>query len=209
MENEFLFKGLAVGFLLCAPLGPVGILCIQRTLTDGRLAGFFSILGAAVMDACYSLMAGFGMSVIAGALSQTKFWLQLCGGAVLVVVGIRLFTTPLGKRPRQGHARSAADAFLATISLMLSNPVPILAISAVLSAASGSRLRIDLDDIRLFALGVFLGSLMWSPILIATASLMNPVLEQGRLPLINRVCGAALFICGLFLGIAPLVASSM
>jgi threonine/homoserine/homoserine lactone efflux protein len=209
MENGFLVMGVAVGFGLCAPLGPVGILCIRRTLTDGRLAGFFAILGAAVVDAFYSFVAGYGLSVIAGALDRTKFWFQLCGGVVLVVVGIRLFSASPANRPRQGHARSVADAFLATFSLMLSNPLPILAISAVLSAASGSRLRIDLYDIRLFALGVFLGSLMWSPILMAAASLMNPVLDQGRLPLINRVCGAALFICGLFLGIAPLLASSM
>jgi threonine/homoserine/homoserine lactone efflux protein len=209
MENAFLLKGLAVGFLLCAPLGPVGIFCIQRTMLDGRLAGFFSILGAAVVDAFYGFVAGFGMSVIADALEQAKFWFQLFGGVVLVMVGIRLFTAFSRNRISQGHVRSSVDAFLSTLSLMLSNPLPILVISAVLSALTGSSFRIDLCDIPLFVLGVFLGSLVWSPILATAASLISPVLQHGHLPLINRICGGAIFFCGLFLGIAPLVAYSL
>jgi arginine exporter protein ArgO len=92
---------------------------------------------------------------------------------------------------------------------MLSNPLPILVISAVLSALTGSKFRIDLCDIPLFVLGVFLGSLMWSPILVATASLITPVLQRGHLPLINRICGAVIFFSGLLMGVAQLVAHSM
>ena len=99
MENAFLLKGLAVGFLLCAPLGPVGIICIQRTMIDGRLTGFFSILGAAVVDAFYGVVAAYGMSAVGGVLDHGKFWFQLFGGTVLVVVGIRLFTASSRNRP--------------------------------------------------------------------------------------------------------------
>jgi threonine/homoserine/homoserine lactone efflux protein len=208
MENAFLLKGVAVGFVLCAPIGPVGILCLQRTIIDGRLSGFFSILGAAVVDAFYGGVAGCGMSVV-GVLDQGKFWFQLFGGAVLVVVGIRLYTASSIKRTSQGRVRGSADAFLSTLSLMLSNPLPILVISAALSAVTGGQLRIDLVDIPLFALGIFLGSLLWSPILVTASSLISPVLQPGHLTLLNRVCGAILFFCGLLLGAAPLVAHSM
>jgi threonine/homoserine/homoserine lactone efflux protein len=209
MENAFLLKGLAVGFVLCAPLGPVGILCLQRTMIEGRLSGFFSILGAAVVDAFYGGVAGCGMSVVVGVLDQGKFWFQLFGGAVLVVVGIRLYTAASINRTSQGHVRGSVDAFLSTLSLMLSNPLPILVISAALSAVTGGQLRIDLVDIPLFALGIFLGSLMWSPILVTASNLISPVLQPGHLSLLNRVCGAILFFCGLLLGAAPLVAHSM
>ena len=208
MENAFWLKGMIVGFVLCAPLGPVGILCIQRTMIDGRLSGFFSILGAAVVDAFYGGVAGYGMSVAAGVLEQWKFWFQLFGGAVLVMVGIRLYTVASINRTAHGHVRSSADAFLSTLSLMLSNPLPILVISAALSAFPGGRLRIDLFDIPLFALGIFLGSLLWSPILVTASSLIRPVLQPGHLALINRICGAVIFCCGLLLGIAPLMAHS-
>ena len=208
MENAFWLKGLLVGFVLCAPLGPVGILCIQRTMIDGRLSGFFSVLGAAVVDAFYGGVAGCGMSVAAGVLEQGKFWFQIFGGAVLAVVGIRLYTTASVNRSPQGHVRSSADAFLSTLSLMLSNPLPILVMSAALSAVPGGRLRIELFDIPLFMLGIFSGSLLWSPILVTASSLISPVLQPGHLALINRICGAVIFCCGLLLGLAPLMAPS-
>lgn len=209
MENAFLLKGLAVGFVLCAPLGPVGILCLQRTMIDGRLSGFFSILGAAVVDAFYGGVAGCGMSVVVGVLDQGKFWFQLFGGAVLVVVGIRLYTASSINRTSQGHVRGSAGAFLSALSLMLSNPLPFLVISAALSAFTGSKHQIDLLDIPLFAFGIFLGSLLWSPILLTASALISPVLQPGHLTLINRVCGAVIFFCGFWLGVAPLVAPSM
>jgi threonine/homoserine/homoserine lactone efflux protein len=210
METAFLLKGLAVGFLLCAPLGPVGILCIRRTLIDGRLAGFFSILGAAVVDAFYGVVAAYGMSAVGGVLDHGKFWFQLFGGTVLVVVGIRLYTAAGSiSRTSQGHIRSSADAFLSMLSLMLSNPLPILVIGAALSAFTGSKLQIDFFDIPLFAFGIFLGSLLWSPILLTASTLISPVLQPGHLTLISRVCGAVIFICGFLLGVAPLVAPSM
>lgn len=209
MENAFLLKGLTVGFVLCAPLGPVGILCIQRTMIDGRLSGLFSIMGAAVVDAFYGVVAAFGMSVVGGVLDQGKFWFQLFGGVVLVGVGIRLNTAVPINRTSQGYVRSSTDAFFSTLSLMLSNPLPILVISAALSAIPGGKPGIDLSDIPLFAFGIFLGSLLWSPILVAASSLVSRVLQPGHLTLINRVCGAVIFFCGLLLGVAPLVAHWM
>ena len=210
MENAFWLKGMIVGFVLCAPLGPVGIICLQRTMIEGRLSGFFSILGAAVVDAFYGVVAAYGMSAVGGVLDHGKFWFQLFGGTVLVVVGIRLYTAAASiRRTSQGHIRSSADAFLSTLSLMLSNPLPILVIGAALSAFAGSKLQIDFIDIPLFAFGIFLGSLLWSPILLTASTLISPVLQPGHLTLINRVCGVVIFFCGFLLGVAPLVAPSM
>lgn len=209
METAFWWEGIIVGFVLCAPLGPVGVLCLQRTMTAGHLSGFFSILGAAVVDGFYAVVAGFGTSVIGGVLDQGKFWFQLLGGVVLVVVGIRVYTASYIDRTARGHVKSSVDAFLSTLSLMLSNPLPILVISAALSSIPGGKLWIGLFDIPLFALGVFLGSLLWSPILVTASSLISPMLRPGHFRLINRVCGAAIFFCGLLLGVAPLVTHSM
>ena len=202
-------KGMIVGFVLCAPLGPVGVLCLQRTITAGRWAGFLSILGAAVVDALYGLVAGFGMSVVGSVLDQGRFWFQLIGGLVLVVAGIRIYTASTLRRTSEGHVKGLRDAFLSTLTLMLSNPLPILVISAALSAVTVGRLRIGLFDIPLFALGVFLGSLLWSPILVTASSLISPLLQPRHLTLINRVCGAAIVCCGLALGAGSLLAHSI
>jgi threonine/homoserine/homoserine lactone efflux protein len=210
MENAFWLKGMFVGFVLCAPLGPAGMLCIQRSLTDGRRSGLLSILGAAVVDALYGVIAAYGMRTVGGVLEHGKFWFQLFGGLVLVVVGIRCYTTATAIRHTPaGHVRSSIEAFLSTLSLMLSNPLPILVIGAALSGITGGMLAIGLLDILMFAFGIFLGSLLWSPILLTASSLIRPVLQPGHRARINRVCGALLFFCGLVLSVAPLVAHSM
>jgi threonine/homoserine/homoserine lactone efflux protein len=209
MENAFWLKGMVVGFVLCAPLGPVGVLCLQRTITAGRWAGFFSILGAAMVDGFYGMVAGFGLSIIGNMLDVGKFWFQLFGGGVLVAVGLRLCTAPPVIRTSQGLIRNSLDAFLSTSALMLSNPLPILVISAALSGLTGESLGIDFTDIPRFALGLFLGSLLWSPLLVNASSWIRPMIQPQHLALVNRVCGALIVCCGLALGAASLAAYSM
>jgi len=114
-----------VGFVLCAPLGPVGVLCLQRTITAGRLAGFFSILGAAVVDGFYGMVAGFGMSLVGNMLDGGRFWFQLFGGVMLVGVGFRLCAASPIARTSQDPLRDSLGAFLSTSALMLSNPLPM------------------------------------------------------------------------------------
>jgi threonine/homoserine/homoserine lactone efflux protein len=209
MEIGLGLKGIAVGFMLCAPLGPVGVLCLQRTITAGRQAGFCSILGAALVDGVYGLLAGFGMNVIGSILQQGKFWFQLFGGVVLVGVGIRLCTNWPPASHASGHVRSSVDAFLSTLTLMLSNPLPILVISAALSAITGAHLNIGHSDAALFALGLFLGSLLWSPILVCASSRLSTMVPPAHIPLFHRVSGAAIICCGILLGVVPLLVPSM
>jgi threonine/homoserine/homoserine lactone efflux protein len=209
MEIAFCLKGIAAGFVLCAPLGPVGLVCLQRTMAFGRREGFFSILGAAVIDGFYGIVAGFGMSAIGIALDEGKFWFQLFGGVALVGVGIRLYTAPAAPRAAPSHVRCSLDAFLSTFTLMLSNPLPIVVISAALSATTGGRIGIGFIDILLFALGLFTGSLLWSPILVTASSLICSMLQPQHLSLINRACGAVIVACGLALGAASLAPPSI
>lgn len=198
-----------VGFVVCAPLGPVGILCLQRTMTAGRLPGFFSILGAAAVDAFYGAVAGFGLNLIAGTLAEGKCWFPLFGGMVLVVVGIRLGRASPISRISQDPVKNSVDAFLSTIALMLSNPLPILVISAALSAISGGTPRMGVFDVLLFASGVFLGSLLWFPLLVTASARVRPMLRPEHLRVINRLCGAVVFLCGLLLSLSPLIRHSM
>lgn len=209
MEIAFYVKGIAVGFVLCAPLGPVGVLCLERTVSAGRLAGFFSILGAAVVDGFYGLVAGFGMNAIGTFLNEGRFWFQLFGGVVLVAVGVRLYISSPASRPSRTPGRSLLDAFLATAALMLSNPLPILVISAALSALTTGRLGNGFPDVPQFAIGLFLGSLLWSPLLVGASSWIGRMVQPDHLRLISRACGAAIVFCGLLLGAASLTTSSM
>jgi threonine/homoserine/homoserine lactone efflux protein len=207
MDPSCFNTGVALGFLLCAPLGPVGILCIRHALCDGRLAGTLAVLGAAVADAIYCLMAAFGIALVASFLDLGRLWVQAFGGLVLVGVGFSLWRRP----PEPGAACGCAGrtrllgAFLSTFLVMLSNPLPILVISAALSAMSGPALASAPRAAPLLMAGVFFGSLLWAPILVIGASALKPLLRRERLQVLQRACGAALLVCGLVLGASPLL----
>ena len=92
MEIGFLIRGLIIGFSIAAPVGPIGVLCIRRTLAEGRAAGLISGLGAATADAIYGCIAGFGLTFISNLLIDQQMWLRLFGGAFLCYLGLTTFS---------------------------------------------------------------------------------------------------------------------
>src|ERR1700688_2684883 len=98
-----LLKGLAVGLAIAAPVGPIGLLCIRRTLSDGQRYGLASGLGAATADACYGVVAGFGLTFLSRFLVAQQFWLTLGGGVFLCYLGARTaLTRPAARAARAG-----------------------------------------------------------------------------------------------------------
>ena len=101
MEISFFLKGLALGFSIAAPVGPIGVLCIRRTVQFGRFSGLFSGLGAAIADAMYAFIAAFGLTFISNCILRGQFWLQLIGGGFLFYLGCRTFFAKPSDKPRQ------------------------------------------------------------------------------------------------------------
>jgi len=91
MEFIYLFKGLIIGFAMAVPIGPIGILCIRKTLAEGHSRGLIIGLGAATADAFYAGLAAFGLTFVSGVISSQHVWLSLVGGGILVFLGIRTF----------------------------------------------------------------------------------------------------------------------
>src|SRR5690349_8507582 len=90
----FFLKGLLIGLAIAAPVGPIGILCIQRSLQEGFKIGLFTGLGAAMADGTYGLMAGFGLTAISSLLVSYQFWIRILGGLFLLYLGIKLLLQP-------------------------------------------------------------------------------------------------------------------
>ena len=107
MELSLLARGLVLGFSIAAPVGPIGILCIRRTLTESRAAGFVSGLGAATADALYGCVAAFGITLVSESLLRGKSWLAWGGGAFLLWLGWR---TLLSRPPETAAAASSGGA---------------------------------------------------------------------------------------------------
>ena len=187
----FWLKGMLIGFAIAAPVGPIGLLCIQRTLARGRWSGVLSGLGAASADAVYGCIAGFGLASLAGLLLAWQMELRLVGGLFLLYLGWRTWLTPPAAeqaRVRPSRAGLLGD-YLSTFALTLTNPVTILAflgIFAGLGLAGGAG---DFTAAGALVLGVFAGSLLWWLLLVGGVGLLRGRLSPTVLRWINLASG--------------------
>ena len=187
-----LLKGLILGFSIAAPVGPIGLLCIQRTLQRGRLTGFVSGLGAATADACYGLIAALGLGTVVSFLLGLQFWLQLGGGLFLLWLGVKTLVARPAANAAGGLASEKTDlprAFVSVLLLTLANPATILSFFAVfaglgIDARSGSAVAL--------VTGVFFGSAAWWLILSFLAGLLRAHLNDGRTRALNVIAGLSL-----------------
>src|SRR5512132_2390031 len=123
MAPSFILKGLAIGFSIAAPVGPIGLLCIRRSLADGRQVGLAIGLGAATADAAYGCVAGFGLTAISSFLVGQRFWLSLLGGLFLCYLGARTFFSEAAQREATVQTNQVLPAYLSTFLLTLTNPM--------------------------------------------------------------------------------------
>ncbi len=189
---SFFLKGLLVGFSIAAPVGPIGLLCIQRTLSGGRLRGLLTGLGAAGADAVYGGIAGFGLSAAAGALVGAREWIGLFGGMFLLWLGARTFMAPPAAGAAESSGRGLAGTFLSTFFLTLTNPMTILSFAAVFAGLGIAGSGGDRFSALALVSGVFIGSAAWWLLLSGGVSLLGRALTPGMLRLTNRVSGAVI-----------------
>ena len=199
--NPLLFlKGILIGFSIAAPVGPIGVLCIRRTLTGGRKIGFASGLGAASADAIYGIVAGFGLSLVSNFLIDQQVILRLVGGIFLVYLGVKTFLSKTAEKPADaGNGKGLAGAYASTFFLTLTNPMTILSFTLIfaglgLAESAGG----NLWGAGLLVLGVFCGSALWWFLLSGGVSLLGQRLQNSHLVWINRAAGVIIFIFGMF-----------
>lgn len=191
-----LLKGTVVGFLIAAPVGPVGLLCIRRALADGRLAAFVAGLGAAVADTLYGAVAGMGMSLISDFLMQWRTPLSLLGGVFLLLLGWDAWRKPLTLgRAGSVHLGLVRD-FTTTFVITLTNPATILAFMAVFAAMGATHLGTAEAASWLLILGVFIGSTLWWMTLSGLASAVRERFSEHWLHRLNRVSAVLLWVSG-------------
>lgn len=182
-----LLAGLISGFSIAAPIGPIGLLCIRRTLSGGRKSGIASGLGVASADFIYGLVAAFGLTIASNVLIGGITWLRLAGGLFLIVLGAKIFLS----KPAMDMAepgRGMAGDYLSTLALTLTNPVTILSFAAVFTGFGLSTGNGNISS-ALFALGIFFGSLAWWLILCGSVDMLRSRLDRGAMTWINRISG--------------------
>ena len=171
-------------------MGPIGIICVQRTLHKGQLSGFISGLGAAIADSFFALVAGLGLGFLASFFEEQRLWLILIGGAILIFLGLRLFYSNIIKtvrRPKRNKTGLISD-FASIFFLTLSNPITIIFFGAVFAGwnimGSGSLWH------ALWAiLGIFGGAMLWWGILTTLVHAFREKFSLRRLVILNKVAG--------------------
>lgn len=189
-------KGIILGFCIAAPVGPIGILCIRRTLAGGRLSGFVTGLGAATADAFYGSVAAFGITAVSALLVDHHAWLQAAGGVFLGYLGISTMTVRPAGREIAAPERSLLGAYGSTLFLTLTNPMTIFSFAAVFAG-----LGITTPGAGAFAAamvaGVFCGSALWWLTLSFLVSRLGAGLSMHSLTWVNRGSGLILFVFGI------------
>ena len=197
MDSDFLLRGIIIGFSIAAPVGPIGVLCIRRTLASGFVAGLASGLGAASADAIYGSIAALGLTVVTSLLVSHQDWLRVVGGAFLCYLGVRtLLARPAGQLPSAQNV-SLASAYASTFLLTLTNPMTILSFVAIFSGLGIASAGGDYASAGLLVLGVFTGLATWWLLLSAGTSHLRSRLSQGALQWVNRASGTVIAGFGL------------
>jgi len=195
MDLIFSLKGIAIGFIMAIPIGPISIMCIRKTLSEGRLSGLIIGLGAATADLFYASVAAFGLTFISDTLVGQRLWIRLVGGGVLLFIGIRIFRAlpedPKIRINKSGILRS----YLTTFFLTLTNPLTIFVFLAVFAALGlGNGLGYFSHSILLT--GVFIGYGLWFLILSSGTILFRKKLDLVGLRWVNKIAGILIIISG-------------
>jgi len=183
----FLIKGIILGLSIAAPVGPIGVLCIRRTLANGIGNGFVSGLGAATADAIYGFMAVLGVSVVAVFLSEYQSCLRLVGGIFLLYLGYTTFQSMPANVAASANGEGLLGAYVSTLFLTITNPMTIMTFAAIFAGLGA----IGEDDRSSFFLviGVFIGSMLWWLILSGMVNVLRHKFDQKRLKLVNQLSG--------------------
>jgi len=193
MGATLLLQGFIVGFALAVPIGPIGILGVRKTLTEGQARGLVIGLGAATADMLFSSVAAFGLTVISSLFSHQMYWLRPVGGTVLLIVGIRIFRA---HPPDPSAARAGGGLFrtyASTVLLTITNPLTMFGFLAVF-AAMGLGHDLSIPMASTLIAGVFAGSFGWFVVLTSSASAFRNKLDVKGLRWVNRVAGALIIV---------------
>ena len=202
MDPELLTRGFVLGFTIAAAVGPISLLCIKRTLAEGRTVGFVSGLGVATADATYGAIAAFGLTAITDQLVAWRQPLAIVGGLFLLWIAWRTIRSVPGEAATDPNAggrdrRGLAGAYLSTLGLTMTNPMTILSFAALFVG-----LGVTADDLAgatLLTLGVFIGSASWWVVLVTVVGALRTRITPTWLRRVNVASG-------LLIGVFALVA---
>lgn len=197
MRLHLFWQGMVIGFSIAAPVGPIGLLCIRRSIVKGTGYGFISGLGAATADTMYGAIAVFGLTMVANMLASFQSLLQLCGGLFLCYLGYHTYFSGTVRHAASAESRGLVGAYMSVLLLTLTNPLTILAFVAIFAGLGIGPGTADYITASLFITGVFGGSALWWLLLTGAVGLFRANFSQRQMSLINKGSGIIIGCFGL------------
>jgi threonine/homoserine/homoserine lactone efflux protein len=198
MDSSLFIRGLVIGLSIAAPVGPIGVLCIRRTLAQGRSYGLASGLGAATADGVYGCVAGFGLTFISSFLVNQQVWLRLVGGVFLCYLGIKTLLAKPAEEEAEAKGVGLVGAYGSTFFLTLTNPMTILSFAAIFAGLGVAETGGDYASATILVAGVFAGSALWWLLLSGGVSLFRDRFTPAALVWVNRISGVVVMGFGVF-----------
>jgi threonine/homoserine/homoserine lactone efflux protein len=199
MSIWLFIKGILMGLLVSAPLGPVGVMCIQRTINRGVKSGFVSGLGAAAADTVYAIIAVLGLGFVITFIKEEKYWIQLVGALIIILFAIKIFyTNPAVEiRNKRNKKSKPLEEFISVFFVTLSNPGVFFAFIAFFAWFN----VVGEENVGYFSAliligGIFAGALSWWYILSAIINKFRKRIRLKNIWWLNKIMGIIVFICG-------------
>lgn len=193
----FLIKGIVLGLSIAAPVGPIGVLCIRRTLANGMVIGFISGLGAATADAIYGFIAALGISAVSAFFLDHQSYLRVIGGVFLLYLGYTTFKSLPAKVAANASGEGLIGAYVSTLFLTITNPLTIMSFAAVFAGLGVGAIGENYISSIFLVIGVFLGSMLWWLILSGMVNVLRHNFNQNRLKLVNQLSGLIITAFGI------------
>jgi len=194
-----ILQGILIGLTISAPLGPVGVLCIQRTIAKGLLAGFLAGLGAILADTFFATIAGFSISFIADFIARIQLHLRILGSIFLLYIGVKVFFTNPAKQLRK-QSKSKPNVWGDMVSvffLTISNPITLFVLGGVFAGFKLVTKESTTLSTIFLVFGIFIGAATWWLTLSFLVSLFRSKINLRRLLWINRITGIIIIITGI------------
>lgn len=198
MGYLILLKGLILGFSIAAPVGPIGLLCMNKTLSNGKLSGFLSGIGAASADMIYGCIAAFGLSAISNFLLNQAFYIKLFGGIFLCYLGVKTFIASGKSKAKESNSKGLLNDYFSTFVLTIANPMTIISFTAVFASLGIVTAAKSFLSSSFLVLGVFLGSALWWLLLCYLVGFVGSKSNEKFIMLTNKFSGIIIISFGLW-----------
>jgi threonine/homoserine/homoserine lactone efflux protein len=197
MDIMFLINGFIIGFTASIPLGPIGLICIQRTINGSLKNGFVSGLGASLADTFFAIVAAFGITAIHTFIEEQQLYLRIIGGSILVVLGLKFFlTNPTIQTRKQNKNGNLWTDFVSVFFLTLSNPLTVFVFGAVFAGFGIIPKDNTWFEMLELVMGIFFGALCWWILLVNIVNFFRDKFRLRRLWWLNKIVGAIITIFG-------------